>query len=101
VHLFSTVLHDWDVPVVERLLEASFAALAPGGQLVIHDAHLNEDKSGPLHVAEYSVLLMHSTEGRCYGTGEMSAFLRKAGFRDPKFALTAAARSVITADKPV
>jgi SAM-dependent methyltransferase len=100
VHLFSNVLHDWDVPVVERLLAASFAALAPGGQLIIHDAHLNEDKSGPLHVAEYSVLLMHSTEGRCYGTGEMSTFLRNAGFENPTFASTAAARSVITADKP-
>ena len=68
---------------------------------MIHDAHLNEDKSGPLHVAEYSVLLMHSTEGRCYGRGEMTAYLCRAGFQNPKFALTAAARSVITADKPV
>jgi SAM-dependent methyltransferase len=101
VHLISNVLHDWDVPTVEQLLRASFAALAPGGQLVIHDAHLNEDKTGPLHVAEYSVLLMHSTEGRCYGTGEIGEYLRRAGFNGPKFTPTAAARSVITADKPM
>lgn len=101
VHLFSNVLHDWDTPIVEQLLAASFAALAPGDQLVIHDAHLNDDKSGPLHVAEYSVLLMHSTEGRCYATAEMSAYLLAAGFRNPTFTPTAAARSVITADKPM
>src|SRR5205085_7767673 len=75
VHLYSNVLHDWDVPVVKQLLQKSFVALAPGGVLLIHDAHLNETKSGPLHVAEYSTMLMHSTEGRCYGTGEMTEYL--------------------------
>jgi SAM-dependent methyltransferase len=98
-HLFSNVLHDWDVPVVRELIGKSFAALAPGGVLIIHDAHLNEDKSGPLHVAEYSTMLMHSTEGRCYGVGEMTDILSAAGFANIKFEPTAAARSVITAEK--
>ncbi len=98
-HLFSNVLHDWDVPVVRELIAKSFAALAPGGVLVIHDAHLNEDKSGPLHVAEYSTMLMHSTEGRCYGVGEITEFLVEAGFENVRFTPTAAARSVITAEK--
>lgn len=98
-HLFSNVLHDWDVPVVRELIGKSFAALAPGGVLIIHDAHLNEDKSGPLHVAEYSTMLMHSTEGRCYGVGEMTDILSVAGFTNIKFKPTAAARSVITAEK--
>jgi 3-hydroxy-5-methyl-1-naphthoate 3-O-methyltransferase len=99
-HLFSNVLHDWDVPIVEQLIEKSFAALAPGGMLIIHDAHLNEDKSGPLHVAEYSTMLMHSTEGRCYSVSEMESYLKKAGFTDFQFQSTAAARSIITAQKP-
>jgi SAM-dependent methyltransferase len=98
-HLFSNVLHDWDVPVVRELIGKSFAALAPGGVLIIHDAHLNEDKSGPLHVAEYSTMLMHSTEGRCYGVGEMTDILSAAGFTNIKFKPTAAVRSVITAEK--
>ena len=98
-HLFSNVLHDWDVPVVQQLIGKSFAALAPGGTLIIHDAHLNADKSGPLHVAEYSVMLMHSTEGRCYSVAEMTEYLGAAGFANVKFAPTAAARSVITAEK--
>jgi len=99
-HLISNVLHDWDVPVVKRLLAKSFAALDPGGLLVVHDAHLNADKSGPLHVAEYSVLLMHSTEGRCYSVAEMESYLSEAGFRDFHFVPTAAARSIVTARKP-
>jgi cyclopropane fatty-acyl-phospholipid synthase-like methyltransferase len=99
VHLYSNVLHDWDEPVVKSLLAKSFAALASGGMLIIHDAHLDENKTGPLHVAEYSVMLMHSTEGRCYSVAEMSSYLREAGFANVKFLPTAAARSVITAEK--
>jgi len=94
------VLHDWDVPVVRQLLGSSFKALAPGGLLAIHDAHLNANKSGPLHVAEYSALLMHSTEGRCYSVAEMEAELVRIGFVDVQFQPTAASRSVVTARKP-
>lgn len=100
VHLISNVLHDWDEPVVKQILAKSFQALPPGGLLVLHDAHLNADKTGPLHVAEYSVLLMHSTEGRCYSTAEMEEYLREAGFVEFHFTPTAAARSILTARKP-
>ena len=98
-HLFSNVLHDWDVKVVRELIGKSYSALVSGGVLIIHDAHLNEDKSGPLHVAEYSTMLMHATEGRCYGAGEMAGYLSEAGFVNVKFMPTAGARSVITAEK--
>jgi hypothetical protein len=100
VHLFSNVLHDWDEPTVRELLRKSFAALPPGGMVLIHDAHLNAGKTGPQHVAEYSVLLMHSTEGRCYSVAEMDGYLTDAGFGDVYFAEGVAARSVITARKP-
>ena len=47
VHLWSNVLHDWDVPIVIQLLHASAGALPAGGEIVIHDAFLNADKTGP------------------------------------------------------
>lgn len=100
VHLFSNVLHDWDVPVVTELLEKSFAALPPGGLVVVHDAFLNAAKTGPLHVAEYSVLLMHASEGRCYSTAEMGEYLEGAGFVEPHYVQGAAARGIMTARKP-
>jgi len=99
VHLYSNVLHDWDEPVVRQLIATSFAALPRGGGIVIHDAFLNAAKNGPLHVAEYSVLLMHSSEGRCYSTREMERYLADAGFRDASYRDTAAARGVMTATK--
>ncbi len=100
LHLVSNVLHDWDEPVVKRILAKSFRALKPGGMLVVHDAHLNETKSGPLPVAKYSALLMHSTEGKCYSLSEMRSYLAEAGFTGMRFEETAADRSIITARRP-
>jgi predicted O-methyltransferase YrrM len=100
VHLFSNVLHDWDVPEVARLLSASFESLAPGGLLLIHDAFLNADKTGSIAVAEYSVLLMHASQGRCYATTEYEGMLRAAGFVDCRYMDTVADRGVMTACKP-
>lgn len=100
LHLYSNVLHDWDGDKVRPLLAASFAALRPGGMLIVHDAHLNADKTGPLPVAKYSALLMSVTEGRCYSVTEMTAFLAEAGFRDFHHEGTAADRSIVTGRKP-
>ena len=99
-HLISNVLHDWDEPVVRRLLTSSFAALPPGGLLIIHDAFIDADKTGPLPVAAYSALLMHSTQGKCYSTREYETFLTDAGFRNMSYQPTAADRGRMTAHKP-
>jgi hypothetical protein len=85
---------------VDTILRASFAALPPGGLLVIHDAHLNADRTGPLPVAAYSVMLMHGTEGRCYSAAEMFDRTAAAGFRDQAFVETAGDRSLVIAGKP-
>jgi SAM-dependent methyltransferase len=97
VHLYSNVLHDWGEEKVRGLLQKSHDALEPRGLLAIHDTHLDAEGFGPLPVAEYSVLLMHSTEGRCYGVDEFGRFLDDAGFTYIDIAPTGADRSVITA----
>jgi hypothetical protein len=99
VHLFSNVLHDWDFPLVRQLLAKSFAALPAGGLIVIHDAHINAEKTGPLPVAAYSALLMNITEGKCYSIREMEDLLTEAGFREVKYQTTVVDRSFMTARK--
>jgi SAM-dependent methyltransferase len=99
IHLFSNVLHDWEFDRVQLLLEKSFTSLQPGGMLVIHDAHINADKTGPLPVAAYSALLMTITEGKCYSEKELSDFLTATGFSAITFSPTAADRSIIIAHK--
>jgi precorrin-6B methylase 2 len=100
VHLISNVLHDWDEPRVEELLAKSYAALPAGGSLIVHDVHINADKTGPLHAAEYSALLMNITEGKCYSVGEMRGFFAALGFAWAGYQPTAVGRSVILARKP-
>lgn len=100
IHLFSNVLHDWDVPEVRRLLASSHASLEPGGLLVIHDAFINTDKTGPIPVAEYSALLMHASQGKCYATSEYGHMLEEAGFETLAFAETVGDRGVMTARRP-
>lgn len=100
IHLYSNVLHDWDEPLVKKLLAKSFAALPSGGMIVIHDAHINAAKTGPLPVAAYSALLMTITEGKCYSEKEMADYLEGAGFTSVNHTPTAADRSIITARKP-
>jgi hypothetical protein len=99
IHLFSNVLHDWDLPRVRQLLAKSFRALPRGGLVVVHDAHINANKTGPLPVAAYSALLMTITEGKCYSEKEMHDLLTEAGFIEVRFTPTVADRSVITARK--
>jgi hypothetical protein len=100
LHLFSHVLHDWDEPRVRQLIVASFASLPPGGWLIDHDTHIDADKSGPLPVAEYSVLLMHSTHGKCWSVAELGALLAGAGFVVHDRRPTIADRAALIARKP-
>lgn len=99
VHLFSNVLHDWGVGEVKELLAISHRALPVGGLLIIHDAFINADKTRPLPVAEYSALLMHSTQGKCYSVGEYAELLKEAGFEPGAYADTAADRGFMVAVK--
>ncbi len=93
LHLLSNVVHDWDEADVWKLLKKSAESLTAGGLLVVHDTFLNADKTGPLHVAEYSVLLMHVTQGRCYSDAEITEIAREAGFDFVRQVPSAATRS--------
>ena len=98
-HLFSNVLHDWNEADCRRLLEKSVAALPHGGRLLIHDMLLDDDKSGPLWAAEYSVLLTTVTQGRLYSAAEIGDWLADLGMRIVARAPTALGRSVLSASR--
>lgn len=99
VVLLSNVLHDWEDPVAEALLAKAARALPSGGMLLLHDAFLDANKTGPLPVALYSALLMHSTEGRCFSVGEMRIWLERYGLEWGGHHPSAVDRSVVVARK--
>jgi predicted O-methyltransferase YrrM len=76
VILLSNILHDWDIPECQKLINRCGAALPSGGRLVIHDVFLNDDLCGPLPLALYSAALFTLTEGRAYSAAEYRDMLR-------------------------
>ena len=99
VHLFANAFHDWDIDSVTKLAANSFKSLTSGGIIAVFDAHLNQFKNGPLSVTEYSCLLMHSTEGKCYSIREIGDILTSAGFGQVEVTDVAADRTLITGKK--
>jgi hypothetical protein len=99
IHLYSHAFHDWGIEDNRQLVRKSYRSLNRGGLILIHDAHVNREKDGPLSVAEYSVLLMFSTMGKCYSVGEMEELLLSEGFIDIEFKETIGNRSILTGRK--
>ncbi|MES2790226.1 MAG: methyltransferase [Planctomycetota bacterium] len=81
--LLSNILHDWDEPQCQQLIQRCAAAVVPSGQLVIHDVFLHDDLAGPLPLALYSAALFTLTEGRAYSAAEYRQWLREAGLHTP------------------
>ncbi|MGE5645716.1 MAG: methyltransferase [Acidobacteriota bacterium] len=59
----------------------SFAALAPGGRIVVQDFILEPDRTGPRHAALFALnMLVGTREGDSYTELEYATWLREAGF---------------------
>lgn len=79
--LLSNILHDWDVPECQQLVQRCANVLAPRGRVLIHDVFLNDDLDGPLPIALYSAALFSLTEGRAYSAAEYRSWLESAGLQ--------------------
>jgi SAM-dependent methyltransferase len=97
--LLSNVLHDWDFPEIRKLIARTADSLPTGGLVVIHETFLDDDKTGPLPVAEYSVLLANITQGKCYTAAEYGGVLADYGLDVGPYRATIADRGFITATK--
>jgi SAM-dependent methyltransferase len=81
--LLSNVLHGQSAQTNQRILGEVYGALEPGGELILRDVLMNEDRTSPAFGALFAVnLLLHSAAGRCYTFSEVSEWLLKAGFHD-------------------
>jgi 3-hydroxy-5-methyl-1-naphthoate 3-O-methyltransferase len=81
VVLFSMILHDWDEATNRELLAKAYAALAPGGQVIISELLLNADRTGPAPAALMGMnMLVETTAGRNYSDVEYAQWLTSAGF---------------------
>jgi hypothetical protein len=75
------VLHDWPVEQRQELLGRAFAALRPGGAVIVYDQMLDDEAPDlPSLLGSLNVALM-TTGGSEYTTADCRAWAEKAGLR--------------------
>lgn len=95
------ILHSEGEARSRRLLEKVFEATAPGGTVVIAEIVPDEDRAGPAHTLIFAVnMLVHTEEGDTFTFGEISSWLREAGFENHRRLEAPAPSPLILADKP-
>lgn len=100
LHFYSMIYHDWLVEKGRFLTQKSFASLAPGGRIVIHEMLYNDEKTGPFTVATYNIGMLWGTEGQQFSGRELSTMLSEAGFTDIEVKPTWGYWSIVTGRKP-
>jgi ubiquinone/menaquinone biosynthesis C-methylase UbiE len=81
----SHILHGEGPQEVRTILKKTASVLEPGGMLLIHEFVLDDDLSGPLFPALFSLnMLLGTSEGRAYSSRQLFELLREAGFRKPR-----------------
>jgi len=83
--LITNLLHHFDPRENETLLKKAYAALNPGGQVIILEFVPNEDRVSPPVPALFCLTMLGSTpKGDAYTFQEFTSMFKNAGFEAPK-----------------
>ncbi|NOZ12431.1 MAG: methyltransferase domain-containing protein [Acidobacteria bacterium] len=97
----SHVIHSNAPEGVKTLFRHAFQSLAPGGQAVIHDFIVNDDRTGPREAVIFALnMLVHTEGGDTFSQSETQSWLEETGFSGIVYRDTGARTSLITAKKP-
>jgi 2-polyprenyl-3-methyl-5-hydroxy-6-metoxy-1,4-benzoquinol methylase len=95
------ILHSEGRDRSRQLLHKTFAALSPGGTVVISEFVPNEQRTAPPTPLIFAVnMLVHSEEGDTFTFREMSGWLREAGFVRPRLLEAPAPSPLVLATRP-
>ncbi len=79
----SHILHGEGPEDCRGIIQKAVAALSPGGMILIHEFILNNEMSGPLFPALFSLnMLIGTPSGQAYSEKQISDMLASAGVRD-------------------
>jgi hypothetical protein len=77
------ILHDWNLEEKKMLVGKAFAALNPGGALIVYDAVIDDDRSKNAFGLMMSLNMLIETPGGFDYTGaDCVGWMKEAGFRD-------------------
>ncbi|KAL2081698.1 hypothetical protein ACEWY4_023551 [Coilia grayii] len=80
LYILARILHDWTDERSSELLDKVYRSCSPGGGVLLVEALLHEDGSGPLTAQLYSLNMLVQTEGRERKASEYACLLTAAGF---------------------
>jgi hypothetical protein len=96
----SQILHSHTEEQCRLIIDKSARALNSGGQVVIQDFFLNDDRISPLEAALFSVHMLAVTPGgRAYTHREAAAMMEAAGLATPEHRRTSPHTSVVIGRK--
>lgn len=97
---FSDVFHDWNDERCRDLAARAYAAVEPGGRVIVHEMLLSETKDSPLAAASYSMIMLFATEGRQRTARELIEILAGAGFVDVRVTMTSGGYAAVSGARP-
>ena len=103
VVLLFGILHSESLENRRMLVRKAWDSLAPGGLVVTRQVLLDEDKTGPVEGALFSLqMLLNTDSGECYSWGEIRDLLEETGFVQLSRLKVTASRPywLVTARKP-
>ncbi|XP_056414783.1 acetylserotonin O-methyltransferase-like isoform X2 [Hyla sarda] len=80
--ILARIIHDWTEEKCIALLRKIYQSCRSGGGVLIVEALLNEDKSGPVISQLFSLNMLVQTEGKERTPSEYTKLLTDSGFRD-------------------
>jgi hypothetical protein len=78
----SNIIHSENEATNAALMKKCFAALSPGGMLIVKDHIMNRELTSPAAGAVFALYLLLTTHGRDFSFDEVCSWMREAGFRD-------------------
>jgi hypothetical protein len=101
VLIMGRVLHDWDIPTRKLLLAKAYAALPPGGALVVHETFIDDARRNRAHSLLASLNMLIQTDGGSECTeDECMTWMREAGFGETHLVPLAGRHTAAVGKKP-
>ncbi len=77
----SQILHAYGPGECRAMMKKCYDCLSPKGRVVVQEFYLEESRTAPLQGAIFAInMLVNTPAGRTYTVGEMSSWMKKAGF---------------------
>lgn len=100
-YIFGHVLHDWDEESRVTLVTRAFEALRPGGELLVYDELIDDDRTGPAHSLLMSLNMKLVRSGAAeYTFADAKRWLGGAGYTGVTVERITATERLIRARKP-